>query len=278
MARGILALRWVVLLRARGTRLPWWRAFQINLIGSFFSTFLPSTIGGDVVRAYRLSALKGKTADSVVSIILERTLGLLSLAIIATAGCVLGYDLIRGTGAVTAVAVIWLLIGGAAFIFYTAGTWQRLIRRFVKPKEDGRLKALTTKLNALHDSAAGFRSSPRSLVLGLVLSLVAKAIAASAVGLALAHAIGVQVNVGYFIVFGPIRQCILMVPISIQGIGLREASSVFFYHRTAGIMTEAQAIAYGLLGYGLMLSLSAIGGVVYAISGTPKRADAEPPS
>ncbi len=271
LVRGILALRWVVLLHARGTRLPWWRAFQINLIGSFFNTFLPSTIGGDIVRAHRLSALKGKTADSVISVIMGRTLGLLALAIVAAAGCVIYYDLIRDTGAITAVAIIWFLLGGAAFIFYTADTWQALLRRFVKPKQDGRLKALTTKLNALHNSAAGFRSSPGTLILGLVLSLSAKTIAASATGLALAKAIGINIPVGYLIVFSPIRQCLMMLPISIQGIGLRETSAVFFYHTRANIMTEAQAIALGLLGYGLLLSMSVIGGVVYACSGSFKR-------
>jgi len=67
-ARSILALRWVLLLRARGTRLSLWRAIQINLIGSFFNTSLPSTIGGDVVRAHRLAVPKRINCGSVYAI------------------------------------------------------------------------------------------------------------------------------------------------------------------------------------------------------------------
>ena len=270
-ARSVLALRWVVLLRARGTRLPWWRALQINLIGNFFNSFFPSTIGGDIVRAHRLSALKGRTADSVASVVIERALGLLALAIIATFGCVFFYSLIHGTGAITAIVVVWSVVGAAALVFYTSNAWQRLIRRFVKPKENGRLKALTTKLNALHDSASGFRSSPGTLVLGLILSIVAKMVTATAVAAALAQAVGADVDVGYFIVFGSIRQCIMMMPISIQGIGLREASAVFFYTKAG--MTEPQALAFGLLGYVLVLTVSAIGGIVNAASRTPSTRD-----
>ena len=268
-ARSVLALRWVVLLRARGTRLPWWRALQINLIGNFFNNFLPSTIGGDIVRAHRLSALKGKMADSVASVVIERALGLLALAIIATFGCVFFYSLARGTGAITALVVVWCVVGAAALVFYTSNTWQRLIRRFIKPKENGRLKVVTTKLNSLHDSAAGFRSSPRALVLALAFSILAKIVTATMVAAALAQAVGADVKTGYFIVFGPIRQCIMMIPISIQGIGVREASAVFFYTKAG--MTEPQAMAFGLLGYALILTVSAIGGVVYAVSRSPSK-------
>jgi glycosyltransferase 2 family protein len=263
----LLAFRWAVLLRSRGVRLPLLRAIQLNLIGAFFNSFLPSTVGGDAVRGIHLARLGNKGADSAASIMIERVLGLAALAILGTVGCVLYYDLIRGTGAITAMVVIWVLIGGVVLVFYTSSVWQRLLRRFVRPRRGGRLKSFTSKLNALHDSAVGFRSSPGTLLAGLGLSLVAKFISAALLAFLIASAIDVNIRIGYFIVFGPIKQCILMVPISVQGIGVREAASVFFY--TQAGMTEAQALSFGLLGYALMLFFSGIGGLVYALSAMP---------
>ena len=272
LARVIAAARWVVLLRARGTHLSLMRAIQLGFIGNFFNSFLPSTVGGDAVRAYHLAALKGKGADSVVSVILERALGLVSLVIIATLGCAFGYDLIRGTGAVTAIAILWAILGAAALLFFTSDTWLRLLKRIVKPKRGTRLKALAGKVNALHDSTVGFRSSPRAMAAGLGLSLLFHGVAILCAW-PLARSLGIDIHIGYFFVFGPIRQCIMMVPISVNGIGLREASAVFFYTKAG--MTEPQALAYALLGYALMLSLSVIGGVVYACSGSFERPGAE---
>jgi len=268
----LLALRWSVLLRSQGIRLSVLRALQLQLIGAFFNCFTPSTVGGDAVRAYHLAALKGKGADSVVSVILERALGLVCLAIIAALGCTFGYDLVRDTGAVTAVAILWGILGAAGLLFFTSDTWLRLLKRLVKPQRGTRLKALAAKVNALHDSVAGFRSSPRALAAGLGLTLLNK-LAAICLAYLLARALGIRIYIGYFFIFGPIRECIMMVPISINGIGLREATAVFFY--TQAGMTEPQALAFGLLVYAVRLALSAIGGVVYALSGAPKRRDAE---
>ena len=219
----LLAVRWSVLLRSQGIRLSVMRALQLQLIGTFFNCFSPSTVGGDAVRAYHLAALKGKGADSVVSVILERALGLVSLAIIATLASVFGYDLVRDTGAVTAVAILWAILGAAALLFFTSDTWLRLLKRVVKPKRGTRLKALAAKVNALHDSVAGFRSSPRALAAGLGITLVSKIVAICLVYL-LARALGIRIHIGYFFIFGPIRECIMMIPISINGIGLREAT------------------------------------------------------
>jgi len=264
----LLALRWSVLLRSQGVRLSVRRALQLQLIGAFFNCFSPSTVGGDAVRAYHLAALKGKGADSVVSVILERALGLVSLAIIATLGCIFGYDLVRDTGAVTAVAILCAILGAAALLFLTSDTWLRLLKRVVKPKRGTRLKALAGKVNALHDSVAGFRSSPLALAAGLGLTLVNKLAAICLVYL-LARALGIRIHVGYFFIFGPIRECIMMIPISINGIGIREATAVFFY--TQAGMTEPQALAFGLLVYAVRLAVSATGGVTYACSGSFKR-------
>ena len=66
VARLITAFRWALLLRSQGIHLPVARALQLYFIGSFFGSVLPLPMGGEVIRAYKLSRLKGKTADSFV--------------------------------------------------------------------------------------------------------------------------------------------------------------------------------------------------------------------
>ncbi|MEL6824271.1 MAG: lysylphosphatidylglycerol synthase transmembrane domain-containing protein [Calditrichota bacterium] len=82
----LIARRWHVLLGGVGIQVPYGSLLRYYLIGYFFNNFLPTTIGGDVSRAYNLAQHTDKKADSIASVLMERILGLLatlSLAAIA---------------------------------------------------------------------------------------------------------------------------------------------------------------------------------------------------
>ncbi|MFO7900137.1 MAG: lysylphosphatidylglycerol synthase transmembrane domain-containing protein [Planctomycetota bacterium] len=270
-ARLVVALRWAVMLSARGVRLSLLRALQLSFIGAFFNTFLPSSMGGDAIRALHVARAEAGLADSFVSVVLERVVGLVALVLLTSVGCLLVLDEIRGTGALLAVAVLWAGLALAGLVFYTWGTWSGWIRRLGEGRP--RLAAALGKLGSLHESVLGFRRAHRVLAAGLGLSLVYRGI--SVLGsLALAWSLGIHIRAVYFVVFHPIRQCIMMVPVTIFGAGLREASAVFFYTQVG--MSRAEALGFGLAGGAAMLLINAVGGLVYAFSGAkrPPGADA----
>ncbi|UCC38953.1 MAG: flippase-like domain-containing protein [Candidatus Aminicenantes bacterium] len=80
---SLTSLRWKILLAAQGAQVPFPRLFLSYFMASFFNTFLPSTIGGDVVRAYDSTRITGKGPQSVMVVIIERLTGFVALVLIA---------------------------------------------------------------------------------------------------------------------------------------------------------------------------------------------------
>ncbi len=265
VARLIVAVRWQVLLAARGVRMTVLRSLQLGFIGSFFNTFLPTSVGGDAVRALHVARSEAGLADSFVSVVLERAVGMVALVLLTTVGCIVAYDRVRGTGALTGVVILWILIVGSALVFYTWGVWSNWLNGFGAGRP--RLAALLGRFDSLHESILGFRRGNRELAIGFVLSVLFHALTII-IALILAKSLGIDIPFIYFVVFQPLRQALMMIPITIFGTGVREASSVLFYTQVG--MTHPEALAFGLVSGIAMLIMNAVGGIVYALSPGPR--------
>jgi len=77
------ALKWYMLVKARDMAAGYWRIFSYYLVGQFYNLILPTSVGGDVVRAYELGKYTGKAADSLASVFVERYTGVLVLLLIS---------------------------------------------------------------------------------------------------------------------------------------------------------------------------------------------------
>lgn len=126
---SLTSLRWKILLTAQGVHISFPRLFKSYFMASFFNTFLPSTIGGDVVRAYDSSKMTGKSPEAMMVIIIERLTGLMALVIIA------------GLAFLTYLSIeaeqkkfIWLFLGlaVAGFIGLTVAAHPRIARSLLK--------------------------------------------------------------------------------------------------------------------------------------------------
>jgi uncharacterized protein (TIRG00374 family) len=74
------ALRWYFLLRVQDIQLRYSKVLQVNLIGFFFSQFLPSNVGGDAVKIfYAMRQTPGKKANAALSMVMDRVLGLIAI-------------------------------------------------------------------------------------------------------------------------------------------------------------------------------------------------------
>ncbi len=78
----VLSLRWQILVRGYGIKIPTSSLFKYYLIGLFFNNFLPTGIGGDVLRIYNLVKDTGDRTISFASVITERLLGITSTLIL----------------------------------------------------------------------------------------------------------------------------------------------------------------------------------------------------
>ena len=73
------ALKWWMLSRVRDLKAGFWRIFSYYVIGQFYNLFLPTSVGGDVVRAVELGRFSGRPADAMASVFVERYTGVLVL-------------------------------------------------------------------------------------------------------------------------------------------------------------------------------------------------------
>ncbi|MHC4712511.1 MAG: lysylphosphatidylglycerol synthase transmembrane domain-containing protein [Planctomycetota bacterium] len=88
---AIASLRWLILLAAHGIHIGFWRALELTFIGLFFNNVSLGLTGGDVVKAYYATKLTStKKTTAVVTVFLDRVVGLVLLAVVAGVAVILG--------------------------------------------------------------------------------------------------------------------------------------------------------------------------------------------
>jgi uncharacterized membrane protein YbhN (UPF0104 family) len=226
--------RWRLLIRAQGGEAPLPGLVRAYFVGIFFNNLLPSTIGGDAVRAIHTSRAGVGRAKAVAILFVDRFLGLLALMLFAVLG-------VLASGRLTArlPSLLAWVTGGAVVLGLAAGL-------LFLPRA-GPVRRLDFHRDVLA------RAFGWSLLLqtSVVLS-----------GWCLARALHVPIPLPYFFLIVPLVLFVTMLPVSINGIGLRESAWAFFF--AAFGVPAALGVAVAWLSYGLVLLQALAGGVVYA--------------
>lgn len=242
----VSAVRWRILLAGLGADAPLVPLISSYLVGSFFNSFLPTTVGGDVVRIWDTSRYGGG-AKATAAVLVERATGVGALLVMAGAALVVSPRL---TAAAPAAA--WMAVGFAGI-----GTALVLAVRIVARRSGTSGGKLHRVLRAVSMYSASRRELAVACALGVVLQLN--------VALhyyLLSQALGQDVAPLAFLLITPVLLIVLMLPVSINGIGLRE---VAFIQLTAPFgVSAASAVALSVLSYLLLTLFGLIGGVVYA--------------
>jgi glycosyltransferase 2 family protein len=252
------AVRWSQVLSALGLRARVRTLLSHYLAGLFVGNFLPSTIGGDVLRVTRLSASNGDRPDSFASVVLERLSGWLVLPVITLAGLAINPNL-RELGAASAVA---FGLSVATLVLLAA-----VLVAAASPRIGGRLAGKPgwqRFLGAVHLGLDRFRRQPVAVLWVLVAGFAYQLVVVLGAFLA-ARALGIDVGPTAILAFMPAVAIAQVLPISLGGLGVREGAFVLFLH-PLGVPT-GQAIALGLLVYGLTLAVSLLGAPAFAAGG-----------
>jgi uncharacterized protein (TIRG00374 family) len=254
VSQTLMALTWGLLLAARGLRVPLGKLVNIYYMSSFIGTWLPSSTGPDVVRAYYL-ARHVDGYDAVGSMLVLRFISLLALGLFA----ITGIALVPSEVPMSALVLAGLLVAGSAgalIVGMTEGP-RRLAQRVLNAIGLG---GLGNVLGKLHDALHAYRSSPGALAAATVLSLAVQLFRILEIYYA-GLALGGTVPLVQYLVLVPVTTLITLVPVSLAGLGVREGSFMYFFSRVG--MSEETAFSLGLLVFGLTLVLWAIGAVLY---------------
>jgi hypothetical protein len=227
---AVSAWRWGLLLRAQRVHLPVGTLFRSFLVATFFNNFLPSNIGGDVVRiADTAKAAGGKTLATTV-ILIDRGLGLLALVCIAAVGATVASTLAGGVAGPLKASLLWVVflagLAGTLLAVLAPGAFTRLfspLRLLHREWVDERLAQISAALRRFRDDPIALAGGGLGAVL-VQLILVAFYVA-------IAYSISVPIAAWHLAVIVPVSFLVQMVPISLNGFGVREATFVYYFTR-----------------------------------------------
>lgn len=255
------ALKWQVLIKAQGIDAPLGSVLSFSLVGLFFGNFMPGNVGGDVVRALDLArAMRGRTEAAAVSVLVDRLMGLVANLGAAVIMAVLAAAMVARAEIedleVATVVVALVLIGALALLFSRRAS-RRAAFLFRRPPLS---RARPLALRVYH-ALQVYRFRYPALALNVSLSVaivVVTAFAWYAVGLA----VGIDyVSFTYFLLFNPLIAFVLLVPISLNGLGPKELTAVFFFGLIG--VPQAQALTMSLLFHLIIVVSSLPGGFLW---------------
>lgn len=257
----ISIVRWHLLLEVAGAAVGWARTAQLSMAGLFFNSVLPGMMGGDVMRAYWAAqdAPQARPA-AVVSILLERVLGLTATVVVGAALILPHWGDLTAHAVTRAGAYAFLLVAGILLILLVLLA-HPLSGKILRGKgEAGWRRVAGEGAEACHLCL----THPIGAGAGLGLSVLAQLLLVS-LFFCVAQGMGLAVGFWQLASVLPMVGMITVLPITWNGLGLREAAFVTFLG-TFG-MAAAQSVAISLTGFAVIFVWNLFGGLVYLVAG-----------
>jgi uncharacterized protein (TIRG00374 family) len=250
------AWRWGMVMRWRGISLRPSYLFGSYLVGMFFNHFLPSGMGGDVVRAYETARDTGRGAESVTGVLVERGSGMLAVFAAGSLGALLAPGIPAGIALLAHVLFIGALITIWALWLEATGWALDAVGRRLPPG----LRTLWDKLIAIYREFRRYRREWRILGAIMAQSLVTLALTLASVYVLLL-AFRQEVAFTGFAAFFSIATAIDVIPFSLNGLGVREGVYVYFLGLLG--VGAAPALGVALMVRLLVLVQAFVGGLVF---------------
>ncbi len=252
------AVRWQILIKAQGDFVPLGFLAQSYLVASFFNNFLPTRFGGDIVRIWDGSRYSRSLLKSSAIVLVDRFTGIILLLFFAFIASLFRLDMAKQ------IPVVWvaLIIGLAGLLLVTLLFTPVAGWALDKIPEKGLLFKVKQKLLEFKKVILIYKGKKASLLKALFWAFLLQVnviVHYYLIGLALHLRIDL---IDYFI-FVPIVLLILAIPITINGLGLREGSYMEIF-RFYGILSQT-SISFGLIDWAFGFILGIAGGILYMI-------------
>lgn len=254
--------RWTLLLRARGFDVGFSKTMPLTLIADFFNFAIPGAIGGDVVKAYYVAQdYPHRKVDSVVSVAVDRILGLYGMVIMALGALLFNLDVVAGKGELVVVA----MGTGTVFLVMTlffAGALSRRVRAFL------RLDVWLQKIPAgnlflkFYDAFQHYRDHGMTLFWSMVISFVSQIIAIIFI-MFVGYVIGeTDLPLATFLFAVPLGFIVSALPIAPAGIGVGQYAFLALFRMYSGVETNLGQT--GITAFQVTLFLwGLLGGYIY---------------
>jgi uncharacterized membrane protein YbhN (UPF0104 family) len=265
VAQGVSSLRWQMLAAPLGFTVSWWSYLSFYSIGMFFNLLLPTSVGGDVVRALYLAADQKRDsgragnrnakppgrAEAVLSVLTERASGL---------GVLVALACLAGLAAPVPPWMAGILIALAAGLVLGIASLPFLHLL-------ARLPVLGRRLGLVVEAGGVYFHRPGLLAWTTLLSIfvqVANVVLVWCIG----QGLGLGVSLGYMTVVVPLMTLLTLLPVSVNGMGLREVALVVLLGPVG--VAPAAAVTLSLLTFAVYAALGLAGAGVYLFGRYPR--------
>jgi uncharacterized protein (TIRG00374 family) len=254
--------RWKKVLDDIGLSARFGQLLEMSLISNYFNTLLPGSMGGDVYRVYDLARVSSKKLRPLATVIIERLTGILSLISVCIVAIVLyremlpypSWALLLFSGGILAVS-----LGGLIGIGWVERIYERLKgflpARFAAKLPEEKIRAVFGVIRDLRGNRIVFL---RSYLNGFVLQIVVLLTYWTA-----SLALGRDIPLVLFFVFFPLIEFVSLVPLTVNGIGVKEGLLVYFM-KYAGV-PPSYSMSLSILYRLLTIVLALVGGAVLVL-------------
>jgi uncharacterized membrane protein YbhN (UPF0104 family) len=240
---SLIGLRWWVFMRAQKIYVPFLLAIKLTFLGQFFTNFMPSAVGGDLLRAWYISKHTDKRLQAAIGVAADRLMGLAGTMILAFSSFMLFMRDKEGFFQVDKkenplktffsnhpIPTHWFLIGG--FILF--GILILVTKKFDLRKFFNKLKTIFAHfLQQTYQVLLVYVYHPWILLFGLVISILMQVLVIFSFWL-IGRDLDMHAPIYCYFVFFPMMWIIGALPLSIAGIGILEGGLVFLFVRFAG--------------------------------------------
>lgn len=251
--------KWRLLMNGAGADLSFRDTARCYYFGLFGNIFLPSIVGGDVVRAGLATRLSQSKSGVILGSLVDRTLDTAGLAAVAGIGMLLLPTAVDPRSRTTFVAVVGILalagltaLGLLVLVPWVRRVPYRIRRKFVPPRR----------------AYLALRREPARLVASLLLGIVLQTLLVL-LNAWLGRVMGVEIAVVVWLFVWPLAKIAAIVPITQGGIGVREGALVVLFQPFG--VPAAAAMATGLVFTAIVMAGGLVGGAVAFLLGRGSR-------
>jgi glycosyltransferase 2 family protein len=252
-------IRWRILIQSQGYPVSLSRLNGLYLIGKFFNNFLPSNVGGDVVRGYELGSYTKDLGAGMASVLVDRFTGFVMLVVMAIASLVISGR--YGADLRISMAIIFSVICLLGVLWLALDT--RLLKLVAGFEKAPLLKGVIPKLKKLQMNLRAYKDRKAALVQALAASFVFMTLAIANVYASTRAFYDEPVSFLQIAIIVPIVMVVAMIPLSLNGIGLEDWAVVLLFS-WLGLPAAAGLSAVFLIRLKSIL-LAIVGGLIYPL-------------
>ena len=256
-------VKWRLLINSAGAGLSFGQAARCYYYGLFGNLFLPSIVGGDVVRAGLALTMTRSISGLLLGSLADRTLDILGLALVAGIGALLLPTALdqRSRAIFTGVALVFLVAGLAALLVLRAIPARRFPFK------------LRRKLAGVRHAIRALAGHPERLLAALLLGMALQTLL-TILNAWLGEAVGIHISLVVWLFVWPLGKIAAVAPLTQNGIGVREAAIVALFQPFH--VTAAEAMATGLVFTGVIVMGGLCSGLLALLLGRIQARAASP--